>query len=272
MKRNKKKIIGKNKKTKKISLDFSSKLFKDYNEALRTANSLKIFIERMIDEENKNNNTYSAFVAITVSEHDPHSGYMSVIKNGMKGRPKSVFIYTEKNATKVNPHIHIFVYGNPADMIVNRIIEHMNRKFHSKISWKKDCGDYDDIRIGYMSRQASAVRTVKRNSHGVLDDGYIKEVEKKMKGHRTFNFTKMGTVVQKDLTDEIDDFEDDQENKSLECKNISSGKKDIYKKKTFFPFHRKNLFHGKDYSFNKHVRNIVNTVFPCLKKAFHILN
>lgn len=176
--------------TKLIGIDISSKVFASYDEALKEANALKIYITRMIDDENKKGNSYSAFVIIGVSENNSHLGKMTLLKNKMRGRPKKVFVSTALHKGKTNPHLHIMVYANPADMIANRITEHLKKKYKQHICYKKYCDAYGRTSIAYIFKQSKAIRTVKRNRHNVLDSSYYQGLVDQSNSLERIIFTK----------------------------------------------------------------------------------
>lgn len=281
----------KNKKTKLLSLDVSSKVFKNYNEALKTANALKIFTERMIDKENKKGNPYSAYVVIGVSENDPHAGQMAFLKMNMKGRAKKVFIYNDKNAKKVNPHLHVLLYANPADMIAKRIIKYLDKKLGVKSTWKKDCGAYGKTKVAYIADQASAVRTVERNKHGILKDYNINDIKKRMRNRKRYFFTKYGVTTLKDLTAEMGTFEEIQDKDPMECKRQCNGEKKpikkkkttgskdkpINKKRTLLPLlpkgkllgrSNKELMNKERHSLNIAIEKVFNTLILLIKRTY----
>lgn len=176
--------------TKLIGIDISSKVFSSYDEALKEANALKIYITRMIDKENEKGNPYSAFVLIGVSENNSHLGKMALLKNKMRGRPKKVFISTALDKGKTNPHLHIMVYANPADMIANKITEHLKKKYKQHICYKKYCDSYGRTAIAYIFQQSKAVRTIKRNRHNVLNSSYFQDLVNQSNSLERIIFTK----------------------------------------------------------------------------------
>ncbi|MFR7592391.1 MAG: hypothetical protein ACLUVC_13170 [Longibaculum sp.] len=176
--------------TKLIGLDISSKIFNTFDEALKEANAIKAYVTRMIDKENERGNKYSAFVVIGISENNSHLGKIALLRNGMRGRPKKVFIVNSKDKDMTNPHLHILVYGNPADMICNRISERLKKKYQKNICWKKYCNSYPQKAFNYIFNQSRAVRTVKRNRYNLLDTNQFQALVDSANEHERIIFTK----------------------------------------------------------------------------------
>lgn len=191
--------------TKLIGIDVSSKVFSTFDEALKEANALKIFIDRMIDEENKKGNPYSAYVLIGVSENNSHLGKMALLKNKMRGRPKKVFISASNIKNKTNAHLHIIVYGNPADMIANRITERFKKKYNKHICYKKYVDSYGRTAIEYIFKQSKAIRTVKKNRYNVLDSSYFQGLVDQSNSLERIIFTK---TDYQDIAESIDTTND----------------------------------------------------------------
>lgn len=187
MKSNKK--VNKNKKTKIIGIDISSKIFKDTEEAVKCANNLKIFIQRFVDKENQLGNNYSAFVLIGVSENDSKNGVVTTNKTGSKGRPQKIFSNNQSTA-KVKPHIHIIIYANPADMIANAVSEYITKRYGANTAWKKYVEDYCITAIKYLFKQSLIIRTVKRNSFNILNSKYFQNLVDLACDYGRFIFTK----------------------------------------------------------------------------------
>ena len=199
------------KKTKIIGLDVSSKIFESYEEAVKTANSLKIFASRMIDEENAKDNSYSAYIIIGVSENNSHHGEIILEKNGKRGRPKKVFMCNSDKKDVTNPHLHILIYGNPADMICNRLSAYLYKKYKQRASWKKYCERYSTKALAYIFKQSKSIRTVKKNKDHILDSDYFQALFDSIDSHERFIFTK----------NEYEDLQELLENKEvLEIKDI----------------------------------------------------
>lgn len=163
-------------KTKVISFNVSSGTFKNYNDAVKEANSIKIWLQRLC-----NKNRYSCKAIIGISQHDPQAGEVKLKKSG-KGRLKATFVRTSfyRIKTSAKPHIHIVLYANPADMLATLLQKRMNKKYKSKVCWVNECEEYVEEAVDYAIRQSLKLRTLEVDADGILIDdtlGFYAAVE-----------------------------------------------------------------------------------------------
>ena len=167
--------------SKMMLLSISAGIFNSTDEALKEANSLKIFLLRLAEK-----NGYSVNALIGVSEVSTKLGRYEVVRTGKRGRPRKEFVkYMDKLAEKQpDPHIHIlFVEACPADMICNLVISHINKKYKDRLKikgrksacWKQKCTNDLSRIYNYVARQSKAVRRVNfpKKKEEKQDEGII---------------------------------------------------------------------------------------------------
>ncbi len=165
-------------KTKIMMITVSSGIFSTTKEAVKEANALKIWLQRLCARKG-----YSCKAVIGVSEYNPKAGSMTVLRTGKRGRPKKRFARTNYylQSHKTAPHIHIVLYGNPADMICSLMANHLNNKYKTKAVWYNGCREYMEEALTYVLRQSQTIRTVEIDEKGVLatnKHGFYTAVEK----------------------------------------------------------------------------------------------
>lgn len=69
--------------TKKMSVNISAGTFKTFEEAVKEANAIKGWLNRLCKRKG-----YSCRVMIGVSENNPHTGKVTGAQTGKPGRPK----------------------------------------------------------------------------------------------------------------------------------------------------------------------------------------
>jgi hypothetical protein len=172
-------------------------ILSEMDDAVKTANAIKIFISRLAKSKG-----YYVDAVIGVSENDVHSGKFIYEKNGKKGRPKKKFHYKKgyDKSKKPELHIHVVLHANPGDMVANRLMGYLNKKFVSSLSadrksvcMKTDCTEYKDYEYEYVINQSSFIRkvTVGENPDALLeDDLQQEEIEIQEINEEGFIFTK----------------------------------------------------------------------------------
>ena len=151
-------------KTKVMSVNISAGTFATFEEAVKEANAIKIWIVRLCQKRG-----YSCKAKIGISKNNAHTGTVTTTKGG-KGRPKKTF---KRNTgvmlpTEVEAHIHIVLYGNPADMIVKELREHLNKKYKRNVVWAKDCSSYVSNAVNYLIKQSIKVRSLDCDRQDIL--------------------------------------------------------------------------------------------------------
>ena len=152
-------------KTKTMMITVSSGIFSTTKEAVKEANALKIWLQRLCARKG-----YSCKAIIGVSEYNPKAGSMTVLRTGKRGRPRKTFARTNYYLPnhKTAPHIHIVLYGNPADMICSLMADRLNNKYRTKAVWYNDCREYMEEALTYVLRQSQTIRTVEIDEKGIL--------------------------------------------------------------------------------------------------------
>lgn len=152
-------------KTKVMMITVSSGIFSTTQEAVKEANALKIWLQRLCQRKG-----YSCKAVIGVSEYNPQAGTMTVLRTGKRGRPKKRFARTNYYLPnhKTAPHIHIVLYGNPADMLCSLMADRLNNKYKTKAVWFNDCREYQGEALIYILKQSQTIRTVEIDEKGIL--------------------------------------------------------------------------------------------------------
>ncbi len=152
-------------KTKVMMITVSSGIFSTTKEAVKEANALKIWLQRLCQKK-----SYSCKAVIGVSEYNPKAGTMTVLRTGKRGRPRKRFAKTNYFLPnhKTAPHIHIVLYGNPADMLCSLMADRLNNKYKTKAVWYNDCREYQEEALTYVLKQSQTTRTVEIDEKGIL--------------------------------------------------------------------------------------------------------
>ena len=164
--------------TKIMMITVSSGIFANTQEAIKEANAIKIWLQRLCARKG-----YSCKAVIGVSEYNPKAGTMTVLRTGKRGRPRKRFTRTNYYLPnhKTAPHIHIVLYGNPADMLCSLMADRLNNKYKTKAVWYNDCREYMEEALNYVLRQSQTIRTVEIDEKGILSTdkhGFYTAVEK----------------------------------------------------------------------------------------------
>lgn len=152
-------------KTKTMMITVSSGIFSTTKEAVKEANALKIWLQRLCHKKG-----YSCKAVIGVSEYNPKAGAMTTVRTGKRGRPRKRFARTNYYLPnhKTAPHIHIVLYGNPADMLCSLMADRLNNKYKTKAVWYNDCREYMEEALTYILKQSQTIRTVEIDEKGIL--------------------------------------------------------------------------------------------------------
>ena len=152
-------------KTKTMMITVSSGIFANTKEAVKEANALKIWLQRLCQRKG-----YSCKAVVGVSQYNPKAGTMTVLRTGKRGRPRKRFARTNYYLPnhKTEPHIHIVLYGNPADMLCSLMADRLNNKYKAKAVWFNDCREYQEEALTYVLRQSQTIRTVEIDEKGIL--------------------------------------------------------------------------------------------------------
>lgn len=104
--------------TKKMSVNISAGTFKTFEEAVKEANAIKGWLNRLCKRKG-----YSCRVMIGVSENNPHTGKVTGARTGKPGRPKNIFVRGNgvMRPTTTDPHIHIVLIANPAETVAQAV-------------------------------------------------------------------------------------------------------------------------------------------------------
>lgn len=137
-------------KTHVISIDVSSKIYSTFEEALKSGNALKNFINRVCLE-----NDYSCVGFIGVSQYDPDLCDIVINKFGKREVTPKLPNYP----CKVPPHLHILLLANPASTLKDTICKYFRKKYNHKVTWEKEI-DYYENKIDYILKQSEKLRTV----------------------------------------------------------------------------------------------------------------
>lgn len=146
--------------TKQMSVNIAAGTFKTFEEAVKTANAIKIWLTRLCERKG-----YSCKAIIGASENNPHTGKVVRVKTGKCGRPKNTFVRDNgiMRPTMTDPHIHIVLIANPAETVAQALVKHLNTKYGKRVAWAKDCSDYYDTAVDYLKRQSLKVRYAECN-------------------------------------------------------------------------------------------------------------
>lgn len=144
-------------KTGDRAIHVSAGTFPTYEDAVKEANAVKIWLTRLCRRKG-----YSCKATIGVSKNNPHTGEVTRERTGRRGRPKNVFVRTNEAMvpTGTDPHLHIIIHGNPAETLAREIAEHINKKYGRRVAWVKNCSAYVETVKRYIAKQSLKTRTV----------------------------------------------------------------------------------------------------------------
>lgn len=152
-------------KTNIIAFHFSSGIFKSFEEAVKEANAIKIWLGRLCEKKG-----YSCKAIIGISKHNPRAGSITTHKSGCKGRPTTVFKRTSTILlpTTTEPHIHIVLFANPCDMISALLSKHLNSKYKHKVCRFNNCSHYVNEAVLYVIKQSLKIRKLEYDPPNIL--------------------------------------------------------------------------------------------------------
>lgn len=201
-----------------MSVNISAGVFPTFEAAVKEADAIKIWLVRLCQKHG-----YSVKATIGVSMNNPSTGSITTKKKGGRGRPTTVF---ERNTgvmrpTETEAHIHMVLYANPASTIIDRLAERINKKFHKRVAWVKDCEEYVSAAVNYLFKQSLKIRTVNYDRNDILyndDFGYGRAVDAAMDEYRNIlAFTKSEAATTPETIDSTTVSEVSAEQKELLC-------------------------------------------------------
>lgn len=148
-------------KTKSIFITTSSGTFATFDEAVKAANAIKIWLTRLCERKG-----YSCKATIGISENNPKTGKVTGKRTGKRGRPQNVFVYDRPNMLhkRVNPHIHVVMVANPAETIAQTLVKYLIDKYGEKAARYEDCSEFFDTAMAYLKKQSLKTRYAESNS------------------------------------------------------------------------------------------------------------
>jgi len=169
------------KRTKLLRIEHQSK-FTMLKNAVKEANAIQNFVKRTVIRKQ-----WACKILIAVSENDLRVSKPVLVRNGKRGRPIKKYIskYTNRTLRKTKSHLHIILYGYPAQTIANEIVNNINKRHRKRCdnkkvvvsrSWKCNRGY-----IPYVINQITSVRQVNYDPTGILCDLDFDEEYKKRK-------------------------------------------------------------------------------------------
>lgn len=104
-------------------------MHKTIEEAEKEANAIYVFVQRMMKKGN-----WSCKMFIGISENKAGDCTLETIKTGKKGRPIKLVVPKNKakGMTITEPHLHIILYGNPAETLTRLIVANINKRYKRK--------------------------------------------------------------------------------------------------------------------------------------------
>lgn len=220
-------------KTKAIAFNISAGTFGSFEEAVKEANSIKIWLARLCERHG-----YSCKALLGVSKNNPHVGSVKTKRTGGRGRPAAVFERKSHmmRPAETEPHLHLVLYANPADMISCLLAKHLNSKYKRKVVWFNDCSDYVEEAVDYALRQSLKVRTLEYDAAAVLTDdtiGFYAAVEQANTnaGCVRVAFTQAEEEKSPEPLENTGVSEDSGEKKELQCNlllNTTTNIKELY--------------------------------------------
>ena len=147
--------------------------YNSIEEAEREANAIYVFTQRLLIKKD-----WSCKMVIVVSENDPEDSDFEIIKTGQKGRPIKCFVPKgkRKKFKKIDPHLHIIFYGNPAETIARPIVNNINKRHRRKnectnvISKKFPVYGERGKYINYVLNQSSKTRWLNYDPFELLEN------------------------------------------------------------------------------------------------------
>lgn len=186
-------------RTRVLSVNIAAGTFASYEEAVKEANAIKIWLQRLCSKKG-----YSCKAIIGVSRNNPAVGSITTKKRG-RGRPLTTFVRKSKlmKPADVDAHIHIVLLGNPASTIADELAKRLNKKYRKRVAWVKDCSGYVRNAVSYVVKQSLKVRTLDYDPKGILATDaseYDVALGEAMEEYRNIAFTKKtNTPVAKTL-------------------------------------------------------------------------
>ena len=180
-------------RTRVLSVNIAAGTFATYEEAVKEANAIKIWLQRLCSKKG-----YACKAIIGVSKNNPAVGCITTKKRGC-GRPLTTFVRKSKlmKPADVDAHIHIVVYCNPASTIADELAKRLNKKYRKRVAWVKDCSDYVRNAVSYVVKQSLKVRTLDYDPKGVLAadaSEYDAALGEAMEEYRNIAFTKKPSI------------------------------------------------------------------------------
>ena len=148
-------------KTKVIKVNISAGTYTSYEEAVKEANAIKRWLIRLCEKKG-----YSCKAVMGISMNNPHAGTVKT-----KGRKKEFVVSGgAMMPSLVDAHIHMVIYGNPADMIIKELRNHLNKKHKKSVIWSKECKTIEEVENGvnYAMKQSLKIRTVDYDRQDML--------------------------------------------------------------------------------------------------------
>lgn len=148
-------------KTKVIKVNISAGTYTSYEEAVKEANAIKRWLIRLCEKKG-----YSCKAVMGISMNNPHAGTVKT-----KGRKKEFVVSGgAMMPSLVDAHIHMVIYGNPADMIIKELRNHLNKKHKKSVIWSKECKSTEEVENGvnYAIKQSLKIRTIDYDRQDML--------------------------------------------------------------------------------------------------------
>lgn len=150
-------------KTKEMFISTRAGTYATFDEAVKAANAIKVWLTRLCERKG-----YSCKATIGISENNPHTGKVTRVKTGKRGRPKNTFVRDSgiMRPTMTDPHIHIVLVANPAETVAQALVKHLNAKYGKRVTWAKECRTKEHLEnaINYLKKQSLKIRYAEINS------------------------------------------------------------------------------------------------------------
>lgn len=146
--------------------------YKTIRDAEKEAEAVRAFTVRTAKKNN-----WACKAIIVVSEHSLKNHIPTTDVNGKKGRPNRKFLPKyEGYMRKVQPHLHILIYANPAETLTSEVVRNINKRHRKRytycrkrtISRKKPVHGDQNYYIGYVMHQMTSYRAVDVNECEML--------------------------------------------------------------------------------------------------------
>lgn len=176
-----------NRETKLMRIEHQWK-YRTINDAEKEAEAIRAFTARITKKNN-----WACKALIATSEHNLDYCIPVIEKNGRKGRPIKKFLPKLRNKSfRVQPHLHILAFANPAQTLTSQIVENINKRHRRRyadcrkhtISRKKPVYGEPSYYIGYVMNQMTSYRAVDIDNNGILSDFDFKNEYEKAKQER----------------------------------------------------------------------------------------